>query len=195
MSIRASLLMLAIALALTAASAMLAWQEEKARRRAGRSQRLFPFAASAVRSATISRGGQILALLRREDDEVWRVANAAGGASSLADDQAVREIYALVELASTARPVPPPAGEPVQMRIGTDEEEVEVKIYLAAPGEVSYIQRAGEPEAYEVAEDLVRVLRRPAAAFRSLELFTWQGFDLDRITIKAPPTEEVVLAR
>ncbi len=196
MNMRASLILLAIAVVLTAASAILAWQEETARRRAGRSQRLFPFTATAMRSAIILRGGRILAHLRREDDNNWRVSCAAGGASDLADSQAIREICAFVELASTARPAaPPPDRDPLLVRIGTGEAEVEVKIFLAARGAPSHVQRSGEQEAYEVADDLVRVFHREPSSFRSLDLFAWQGGEIDRIIVRIPPADETALTR
>ncbi len=206
MSLRGSLVLLAIGLALTGLNAALLLHREAARDPAGTAGRLFDTPPGRIRSIRIfarEEGGTLAPRASFEHPEnggAWTVSVPALGLHDLADARTVEDLAALVQLARLDPAGIPPAEAGLEdplFQIAVDTGEGGEFVYLGSldeEGTSRYAVHDRDPEAVQrISAELTRVLQRPPEEYRSLELFRLHDAMPERLVFDPGPGETPIV--
>ncbi|GEM_PF-2753217 len=194
---RTALTLLAAGLALTAVSAGVAVYRTHARAQAARQERLVPVRMREVVSFIRRVPGAGEVSCRRDKDGTWWV---DAPFRDLASQGVIEELAALVEY-GRGEPVPAvdtPAFDAPEatLILRTSEQEVSVDFAQAEDEDTVFARVSEAPDrVYALDPELARAALRPAAAYRSLQLFPRGLEQAQALTLEGVPGGTVLLRR
>ncbi|MFH0910974.1 MAG: DUF4340 domain-containing protein [Planctomycetota bacterium] len=172
---RTVLILLAAGALFTAINLADALRRTHARVEAARRDRLVPFSMREVRGFTIERPGQASVVCQKDPNGTWRVVEPI---RDLLDRQVLEDVSSLVEFGRGEVQGPLPDAQSgldhpsMHLAVQTAEAKASVAFGAATDdGYAVYARSDGSGSLWKVNAELIRVLKRPGADFRSPDLF------------------------